>query len=83
MNAHILTIFIGQIESEEYGFYMTAELSKFYVLYSFYRAHITAHECAHASVIRHLNTEWTLSEQQRKLRSKCSEIEKGGGKKTF
>jgi hypothetical protein len=63
MNAHILEIFIAQIESEVYGFYMTAELSMFYVRCLFCRAHITAREYAHTSVSRHLNTEWTLGEQ--------------------
>jgi hypothetical protein len=28
----------------------------------------------------HLNTGWTLCEQERELRSKCSEMETGGGK---
>jgi hypothetical protein len=36
-----------------------------------------AHDRAHASVSEHLNTGWTLCEQQRELRSKCSEMEKG------
>jgi hypothetical protein len=38
----------------------------------------SAHDCAHASVSEHLNTGWTLCEQQMELRSKCSEMEKGG-----
>jgi hypothetical protein len=40
----------------------------------------SSHDCAHASVSGHLNTGWTLREHQRELRSKCSEMEKGGEK---
>jgi hypothetical protein len=54
---------------------MTAELSKFTydtVLYC-------EHESAHVSVSGHLRTRWALCGQQRELRSKCSEMKKGGG----
>jgi hypothetical protein len=44
-------------------------------------AHGCVHECAHATVSGHLNTGWTLCEQQRELRSKSGETEKGGEKK--
>jgi hypothetical protein len=38
------------------------------------------HKCGHESVSEPLNTGWTLCEQQRELKSKCSEWKKGGGR---
>jgi hypothetical protein len=38
-----------------------------------------AHDCAHASLQKNLNTGWTLCEQQRELRPKFSDMVKGGG----
>jgi hypothetical protein len=49
---------------------MTAELPKFYMIFVLLK------------VSWHLNTGQILCEQQRELRLKCSEIEKGGGKKS-
>jgi hypothetical protein len=42
----------------------------------------SAHNCVHALVPGHLNTGCLLCKQQRELRPKCSEMEKGG-ERTF
>jgi hypothetical protein len=55
---------------------MTSEPSKFYVRYFFYLAYITVRMCQFQGT---LNTRWTLREQQRELKLKCNEMEKGGG----
>jgi hypothetical protein len=69
MSAHILNIIIEKInKTRRVRFHhMIAELSRV----------LRTHECAHASVSGNLNTGWTLCEQQRELRSKCNETEKG------
>jgi hypothetical protein len=40
----------------------------------------SAHDCAHAQVSGHVNTGWTLCEQNERLRSKLSETENRGAK---
>jgi hypothetical protein len=75
MGAHNLNIFIQKLNRARKARFSphdsgtVAVLRKILVLPS-------AHECAHASVSGHLDTGWTMCEQQRELRSKCNEIEK-------
>jgi hypothetical protein len=57
---------------------MTAELSKFYVRYTSSILWKESGLKCEATLSGHLNTGRTLYEQQRELRSKCSEVEGGG-----
>jgi hypothetical protein len=77
MSAHILSIFIEKINRARRVWFSPHESGTAKVLHTILGLSST-HESAHASVSGHVNTRWTLCEQQRELRSKCSEMEKGG-----
>jgi hypothetical protein len=76
MNAHILNIFIEKINRGRRVRFSPHDSRTVRVL-RMILVLLSAHNCVHASVARHLNTGCTLCKQQRELRSKCSEIEKG------
>jgi hypothetical protein len=60
--------------------HMTVELSHFYLRYALSILWKESRLKCVATLSWHLNTGGTLCEQHRELRSKCSEIEKGGGR---
>lgn len=76
MSTHTLNIFIEKMNNEKstgfIAWQRNCQILRTILVLS------RAHECAHASASRHLN----MSKQQGELRSKCSEMEKGG-RETF
>jgi hypothetical protein len=80
MSEHILNIFIEKINSFRRVRFSPHDSGTVKVLRTILALSIE-HECAHAPVSGHTNAGWTLCEQQRQLRSKCSEMERGGGQK--
>jgi hypothetical protein len=59
---------------------VSAGLSQFCMQYVSHILWKESHLRCVATFSGHLNTRWTLCEQERELRSKCNEVEKSGGK---
>jgi hypothetical protein len=76
MNAHILNISIEEISRTGRLWFSPHDSGNIKV----FRTILVlpgAHQCAHASVSKHLNTGCTFCEQQREPMSKCSEMDIG------
>jgi hypothetical protein len=77
MNEHILNIFtekVSRVKTVRFSEYDSGIVNVLYTIFVL----SSVHECAHASVLGHMNARWTLYGQQSELMLKCSEMERGG-----
>jgi hypothetical protein len=78
MNAHILNFLVHKINRVRWVRFSPLDSGNIKVLRTIFVVW-SAYDCAHASVSGHMNTGQTLCKQQRELKSKCREMEEGGG----